>query len=540
MTRPGRIVGAFAVWSLACGGVADLPRQELARLAAAEPENLSAAEASVRQYFHGLQADLERLLDEGAEAPRLARAAGRLGMWYHVHQHYDDARSAFELAETLDPADAAWPYYLGHAAQSLGDPAAARAAWERSGARRPEYLPTHLQLAELEVAEGDLEAARRSLEDAARLDVDHPRLQVVRGEVALQEGRFDEARDHFAAALEERPQSRRARYGLGMALRGLGRYPHAQRHLAASAGAADADPTLGLEDPYLAELAASDTSSLKLWRRGRAALQAGRLDEAADWLRKSLEVAPDRADYRVELGTALARAGRVEEAQAAYREALDSAPGHDGARMGLAALHAAAGRTEEAEAELRRLLELRPDHPAAHLHLAHLLRSRPSPAAAIPHYERAVELDPRSESARFWRAWTHHLLGDSATAVRLLDGDLDLLGDQAMLLSLKARLGTRPGAAAAEIAAAHDIALRLFERSANAFYAETLAMTLAARSEFEEAVQVQQAALDAARAAGVSDLQTMAARLADYRSRRRAGTLLADADTATVDVRLEG
>ena len=72
-----------------------------------------------------------------------------------------------------------------------------------------------------------------------------------------------------------------------------------------------------------------------------------------------------------------------------------------------------------------------------------MLRLRRDLDGALEHYEIALEIDPRNESARFWRAWTLHLRGDSWAALAALERDLGLLPGRPMLLSLRARLGTR-------------------------------------------------------------------------------------------------
>ncbi|MEE8524766.1 MAG: tetratricopeptide repeat protein, partial [Thermoanaerobaculia bacterium] len=505
--------------------------------ASREPEGLEGFEDGVKRYYRGLRSELRRLLEEDAGDTELAAAVGKLGLWFHVHLNYRDAVEAYALAEALDPSDAAWPYRLGHAARSLGDSTAAAAAWARTLERRPDYLPARIQLAELALAQGDLDNATAHLQAASELAGDHPRVLVGRGEVALQQGDDDGALRLFTAAAEARPESRRARYGLGLAYRELGRMREAQQQLTAAQGS-DKDPFLGLDDPLLAAVGKSDTSSMKLWRQGRAALADGRPEAAARWFEEALQEAPDRVDYRVDLGTALAQAGRTDEAADAYRQALSRDPGHDGARIGLATLYTRDRRYAEAETEYRTVLEQHPRHPAAHLHLAHLLRLRQDLAGAGDHYEIALEIDPRNESARFWRAWTLHLRGDSRAALAALEDDLALLPRRPMLLSLKARLGSRAGATPAEIAAAQEIAARLFERSPNAFYAETLAMTLAASGRSQDAVRHQQSALEAARAAGIADTSAMDARLADYRAGRPAASLLAPADMDAVGVKL--
>ena len=52
------------------------------------------------------------------------------------------------------------------------------------------------------------------------------------GEIALREGRFNEAVDHLEAALERAPNAAQVRYSLGMAYRGQGRLEQARAQLA--------------------------------------------------------------------------------------------------------------------------------------------------------------------------------------------------------------------------------------------------------------------------------------------------------------------
>lgn len=57
-----------------------------------------------------------------------------------------EARADFEQAVTLDPRDWHAFYLLGHAYRRLGEPAAARRAWQRVLYLRPDYQPARDQL----------------------------------------------------------------------------------------------------------------------------------------------------------------------------------------------------------------------------------------------------------------------------------------------------------------------------------------------------------------------------------------------------------
>lgn len=95
-------------------------------------------------------------------------------------------------------------------------------------------------------------------------------------------------------------------------------------------------------------------------RRGRQLDRAGRLAEALPIYRMAVQVLPERADYRAQLGFALARSGRTAAALAELRRAVRLAPSLPFARLYLAAVASRAGRRTEAVAQARRYLELQP------------------------------------------------------------------------------------------------------------------------------------------------------------------------------------
>lgn len=64
----------------------------------------------------------------------------------------------------------------------------------------------------------------------------------------------------------------------------------------------------------------------QMWRRGVAALESGRPDEAESWLRRATQAAPDDPDARRHLAEALWQTGQHGEALACAEEACRQAP----------------------------------------------------------------------------------------------------------------------------------------------------------------------------------------------------------------------
>lgn len=111
-------------------------------------------------------------------------------------------------------------------------------------------------------------------------------------------------------------------------------------------------------------LAQSDVAAI---RRGNAALAEGRVDEAAASYRRALDISPDSAIARANLGTALLGAGQLEpavEALAAAIDGLTDARHRSSAHYNLGNALARLGRYDDALASYRAALRLRDDEDA--------------------------------------------------------------------------------------------------------------------------------------------------------------------------------
>src|SRR5262249_9312750 len=114
--------------------------------------------------------------------PRSAAAWGRLGQRLRAHGYRPESNFCFAQAERLNPQDPRWSYLQGIGLQS-DDPEAAIAHLERAVAL------------------------------CGRQDPDAPQLSLA--EVCFQQGRLDEAEQHFRQVLRRDRDNARAHLGLG-------------------------------------------------------------------------------------------------------------------------------------------------------------------------------------------------------------------------------------------------------------------------------------------------------------------------------------
>jgi hypothetical protein len=119
-----------------------------------------------------------------------------------------------------------------------------------------------------------------------------------------------------------------------------------------------------------------------------------RLDAAAGYYRRALDIAPGFPAAQFGLATVLTKQGQPEQAIPHYAAAISGWPGHEEARYNFGVALAAAGRIEEAAAQFTEALRLRPDDASAHTALAQTLLRLDRVDEAIPHLTLAIELNP--------------------------------------------------------------------------------------------------------------------------------------------------
>ena len=142
---------------------------------------------------------------------------------------------------------------------------------------------------------------------------------------------------------------------------------------------------------------------------GAALARHGRLDEAADELKKALEIMPDFeivrdelgvvAEGQCKLGEVLAEHGEPAEALDHYEKALDNKPDLADAHFGMGNALIALGRSGEAIRHYEKAVAIKPDEIAALNNLAWLRATHPDPKLrdgekAVAAAQRAVNYSP--------------------------------------------------------------------------------------------------------------------------------------------------
>jgi tetratricopeptide (TPR) repeat protein len=487
-------------------------------------------------YFLGVifsrQGDLESAIAEleAAEAlrPQSVPARIRLGRLYFEVGNLERAEKEFRQAVELDPDAAAAHHGLGRVAQDRGDPRTAIAHYERALELQPAATSIHGQLGIAYRDLGDRGKARYHVQlnkyDPVRFAdplvfslsamVEGAHYFIRMGTDLLEKGDLAGAIAAFREAVARDPEEKLAQYNLGVSLLEAGETESAFEHLQR---AAELDPDF--RDAH--------------FNLGKLLLEMGRFEQAASHFRRALEIDPQDGEARLEWALAESRGGRGSEAVEELEAELAADPENPSIGVALGVVLAEVGRPAEARARLEQVLEGGGDaavRARAELQLGMLLQAENEAEAALGRFQEARLLDPEllgassaagiqlarmgrfreaaesfslvvearpgDETARFSLAMAQVLAGREREARDTLEQGLELLPDSRALRHLLARLlaaavedTVRDGPRAVELAQ------EIFNESADAESAETVAMALAEAGDFDEAVRWQETAI---------------------------------------------
>ena len=128
---------------------------------------------------------------------------------------------------------------------------------------------------------------------------------------------------------------------------------------------------------------------------------SGDLDGGIVELRKAVALNPDLADGHNNLGNALKRQGNAEQAIAEYRKAIACRSDFAEAHNNLGASLQEKRRFDEALVELAQAIRIRADYPEAHNNMGNVLQDLGRPDEAIQSYRKAITARPNYAEAHY-------------------------------------------------------------------------------------------------------------------------------------------
>jgi len=316
---------------------------------------------------------------------------------------FDEALGAANALQRRNPRDPATYNLKGAIFLGKKDVPAAREQFERALQVDPAFAPAALNLAALELRDGNEDAARQRYRSLLKYDERNAKVLVALAQLESRAGHTEEALDLLQQSRQYNPNAVEPRLVLSAY------YLQARRFGDALAVAKEAEQL-------------QPTATAVLMVLGRAQLAAGEAKAAIASFQKVVERKPQDPGVYIQLAAAQARAGMEAEARQTYQKALALSEGKNlGALAGLADLEGRAGNMDKAQELVETLRQNYPDSPVGHALQGDVYIARKQYASAISAYETALAGDPSSELVlKLYNA--HKLSGDEAGANKVLAG----------------------------------------------------------------------------------------------------------------------
>ena len=476
--------------------------------------DLSKLVPSVQTQIRTQHAALTHTLDNrAASVVDQADAYGEFGKLLMAAQLTDATEACFQNAQSLNPGDYRWPYYLAQFYRTQGDLPKATALFERVLQLKPDDVDALVWVGEMHLSAGNLDAAERAFAKALELAPTSVSARFGLGRTARANNDNRKAVGYLEEVLKLNPKATAAHYPLSLAYNALGDAAKSAEHLRQRR-----DGNIRPADPLMVELDSLLISPQTFETRGIRALDDEDWSGAATEFRKGLELSPDSAALHHRLGTALSMMSDAKGAQAEFETAVRTSPDYFPAQFSLGVMLQAEGRHQEAIEHFAAALKQRPTYTEASLRMASSLRRTGHAKEALEQYQQVLAGDADLPEARMGYAMTLVKLHRDLEARDTLAEAAKAPGDPIVFVHALARLlASSPDDRVRDGKRAMELVQQLLQRGRTPELGETYAMTLAELGQYREAASVQRDVMRAAQRAGVTNATPrLAARLQLY------------------------
>ena len=252
-------------------------------------------------------------------------------------ERFQDAKNQLVTAEQTFPKDMRVFLWHARAEEALGNRQVAEGIYNKSIAlsdpKQADAILPYGMLSEMLAAEGRIAEAQGKLDEAKTKLPDSPALQRALAEVAVAQGQYDDAVEHYMAALAQDPQDLGAHFKLGVTYRKMHKLDLATKEFDIVTAQDKDFPGLTLE-------------------RGQLYEDAGQADEALAQFKTAFDKAPQDVDLKLRMGAAYVALNDIDNAMKFLREVLEVRPTSAEAKHYLGRAYLKRGGTKDADAAL--------------------------------------------------------------------------------------------------------------------------------------------------------------------------------------------
>ena len=246
--------------------------------------------------------------------------------------------------------------------------------WQDSMQKSMELPRPHHNLGFALVEEGRLDEAIEHYKAALQVKPDYIKAHNSIGRALFKQGKNKEAVEYFYEALKIKPDFEKAHSNLGLVLVSEGKIEEGIKHLSEA---------LRIKPNYV-----QAHNSM-----GKVLLKQGKIKEAIEHLSKALQ--PGYADPFNNMGDALARIGRHKEALTFFNKAIKINPNFAEAHNAIGFSFVKLGKIDMAINYFFKALKINPSLADTHYNLGTVFRKQGKSTKAIVHFSEALRIKPR-------------------------------------------------------------------------------------------------------------------------------------------------
>ena len=210
--EPDNIAGAMALGRVASAR-GDMPRatrilEQAIQKSPDDPEPALLLASLQLRANQPLEA--RKTLDELIASSDDGWSANAAGMLLVNENRFDEARTRFRQAVDREPGNPQYWFNLGQSQIAIEDRAAASESFMKAASLEPSSLPLAVAAVRLGLSQKNYAAARQSADALARALPGNAVASLLQGQVALAEGRLEQAEKAYSESYRERPSAQAA------------------------------------------------------------------------------------------------------------------------------------------------------------------------------------------------------------------------------------------------------------------------------------------------------------------------------------------
>jgi tetratricopeptide (TPR) repeat protein len=290
--------------------------------------DLSHLGPAAQAHAESVRHHCEDALQTNAKPQVRALAYAELGKIYLAYQMPKPASACFANAQSLDPSNFQWPYFLARACKEAGEYEQARDSAELSvraleadaSATNEDRIAGFCFLAEISFRLGDTPSARSALQNALHLAPDCAFALVKLGELASSDGDSERAITLFEKALRLQPGRMSIRAQLAAEFQRRGEVAKAASY-GAGVAPVRGEPPILFPDPLYNAVRMMNRSGVWPGIFGLEQLRLGNHRQALKFFSESLAQEPNQPVLRVSYSQSLLALGEIEKARGELEKA---------------------------------------------------------------------------------------------------------------------------------------------------------------------------------------------------------------------------